>query len=389
VRKACGLPGRVYDKVKVVYVIDDFWPIGGTAHAVNALLSAATCRFVFFLYRNEEINTRFRTTILRNNTAVLVPGNQRKFLAEWRSLCKVVQVEHPDAIIANFFRAEALVAALPHAVTAGAARVIWYHGCVKPKDSARRVLPYALLRRFDAAIYNSAFTRNSLERRYGALRRITGEVIYNGVVERASTESPDTTRRTLRLATIGGFLALRNHLTVVRAVGILRDRLASSGMDIEWHLVGSGGECEGALAQSVVDLGLQANVVFHGQLENPWNVIPGDCIYVNPALEEAFGVATVEAMLRSMPVVAAAAGSLPEIINDGVTGCLVSAPRDPRAWSNVVFDLWSDVDMCDRVRTLARRAAMERFSPETFAAKFESFIARHGHNTGGLRISAK
>lgn len=373
----------------MLYVIDDLSPIGGTAHTLNALLSATTCQFVFFLYRTDGLNTRFRTRTARNHRVVVVPPGQRTFLAEWRSLRELVQVERPDAIIANFFRAEALVAALPHAVKEGCVRVIWYHGCVQPKDSARRILPHALLRRFDAAIYNSVFTRTSLERRYGVLGSIPNEVIYNGVIERAGTELQNTMGRSLRLATIGGFIPLRNHRTVIQAVQILRDRLAGSGVNVEWHLVGGGGECEGALAQSVIDLGLQANVVFHGRLENPWNVIPRDSIYLNPALEEAFGVATVEAMLRSMPVVAAAAGSLPELVNDRVTGRLVSTPRDPHAWSDVVFDLWRDGDMCDRLRTLARRAAIERFSPETFAAKFESFVARQGHNTGGLAMSAK
>lgn len=45
-------------------------------------------------------------------------------------------------------------------------------------------------------------------------------------------------------------------------------------------------------------------------------------IYVNPTLDEGFGIAVVEAMLARIPVVLADAGAHPELIDDGHTGLL-------------------------------------------------------------------
>ena len=52
-------------------------------------------------------------------------------------------------------------------------------------------------------------------------------------------------------------------------------------------------------------------------------------VFVHPARWEGFGLAVLEAMLAGLPVVASAAGSLPELVRDGETGFLVS-PGDER-----------------------------------------------------------
>ena len=44
-----------------------------------------------------------------------------------------------------------------------------------------------------------------------------------------------------------------------------------------------------------------------------------------PELSEGFGLAALEAMAAGKPVVASSVGSLPEVVDDGVTGVLVPA----------------------------------------------------------------
>jgi glycosyltransferase involved in cell wall biosynthesis len=53
-------------------------------------------------------------------------------------------------------------------------------------------------------------------------------------------------------------------------------------------------------------------------------------LLVHPVRWEGFGLALLEAMLASLPVVATNVSSIPEIVVDGETGLLV-APNDPRA----------------------------------------------------------
>ena len=61
-------------------------------------------------------------------------------------------------------------------------------------------------------------------------------------------------------------------------------------------------------------------------------------VLVHPARWEGFGLALLEAMLCERPVVASAVSSVPEIVDDGVTGRLVP-PDDPAALAEAIGDL--------------------------------------------------
>ena len=62
---------------------------------------------------------------------------------------------------------------------------------------------------------------------------------------------------------------------------------------------------------------------------------------MNPARWEGFGLALLEAMLASKPVVATNVSSIPEIVVEGETGLLV-APDDPTALATAVIRVLDD-----------------------------------------------
>ena len=64
-------------------------------------------------------------------------------------------------------------------------------------------------------------------------------------------------------------------------------------------------------------------------------------VLVHPARWEGFGLALLEAMLCSLPVVATRVSSIPEIVADGETGLLV-APDDPAALATAVIRVLDD-----------------------------------------------
>lgn len=76
------------------------------------------------------------------------------------------------------------------------------------------------------------------------------------------------------------------------------------------------------------------------------------CLLHPIAFEEPFGLSVVEAMICGTPVVAYPRGSMPEIVEDGVTGLLARGVPDAAA----AVDRASDLD-----RGACRRAALQRF----------------------------
>ena len=99
-------------------------------------------------------------------------------------------------------------------------------------------------------------------------------------------------------------------------------------------------------------------------------------ILVHPVRWEGFGLALLEAMLASLPVVASRVSSIPEIVVDGETGLLVE-PDDPAALRSAVARVLDDArDYGERGRERARTEfSVARMTQRTLAV-YEKALER-------------
>lgn len=102
--------------------------------------------------------------------------------------------------------------------------------------------------------------------------------------------------------------------------------------DWRWVLVGDGKERQ-ALAQQVAQLGIAAHVTFAGRMSDAdlQNMYAACDFFVHPTLYEGSSLVTLEAMIHQRPVLASAAGGIPDKVFSGVNGILVP-PGDTQAW---------------------------------------------------------
>lgn len=132
--------------------------------------------------------------------------------------------------------------------------------------------------------------------------------------------------------------------------------------DLRLEIAGEGPERRG-LEKQVEQLGLLNNVTFLGWQTSTEKVMANWDVYVQPSLEEGFGVAPVEAMTVGLPVVAAAVGGLPEVVQDGVTGWLV-APGDSISLAARVRELLSNPQQRRMMGAAGQARARSCFSVE-------------------------
>ena len=86
-------------------------------------------------------------------------------------------------------------------------------------------------------------------------------------------------------------------------------------------MVGEGPEKEGA-EQLCEQLGIQSKVIFFGNSNEIDKILCFSDLFLLPSETESFGLAALEAMAWSVPVISSNSGGLPEVNFDGVSGYL-------------------------------------------------------------------
>ena len=109
------------------------------------------------------------------------------------------------------------------------------------------------------------------------------------------------------------------------------------------------------------ELGLTDRVHFLGYRTDMPRVMAALDVFVLPARYKSFGLVLLEAMATEVPVVATAAGGVPEIVRHGETG-LVVPPLDPRALATAMRSLLANKEEALRMGRQGRRRVQQAFT---------------------------
>jgi len=145
--------------------------------------------------------------------------------------------------------------------------------------------------------------------------------------------------------------------TFVRALAVARrDR-----PDLQGPIVG-GGPLLSVTSRLCRDLGLEDTVRLAGHREEAERLPAAATVAVLSSRDEGPGTTLMDAMLWGIPVVATAAGGVPEVVRDGIDG-LLSPPGDADALGRHLVAVLNDTDL--RARLVANaRARTAEFSSE-------------------------
>jgi teichuronic acid biosynthesis glycosyltransferase TuaC len=175
----------------------------------------------------------------------------------------------------------------------------------------------------------------AIEQRARALGAVDTRVVHLGTDLPAERPSADGAA----LVTVANLVERKRHADVLRALWLLRDTHPA----LAWIVVGDGPE-RPALERLAGELGLSGRLHFTGRLPHAEAVATAQrgAVFVLPSVDEAFGVAYVEAMAAGVPAIGARGEPGPEEIAAAGGGLRLVAPGDPEALAEELRTLLDD-----------------------------------------------
>jgi glycosyltransferase involved in cell wall biosynthesis len=196
-------------------------------------------------------------------------------------------------------------------------------------------------------------------------------VVYDGVdIDRITAQKKERSIRQefqlsdkILVSIIAALSPEKDHITFLNAAKIILE----SGGNFHFLVVGAGKEEENIKAY-IDKLGLTANVTMTGFRNDIPNVLNEINYFTLTSTEEGLGSSILEAFANKTPVVATAAGGIPEVVIHGETG-LLATKGDAPAIANHILELEMNHGLRQALIDKAYQTIQNKFNIELSASQ--------------------
>lgn len=236
-------------------------------------------------------------------------------------------------------------------------------------------IPIVLHRRVDFAVTDSFLSRYKYN--YPGIKRIISvskaienilapaihdhsklRVVYSGIDTNKEVEVDGRLRQELGLPNdaiiVGNVAALADHkdpYTFINVAEALKDHP-------QYYFVWiGGGEMEYEIKTEIRNRGLQKKVLLTGFRKDVRDVLPELSFFLMTSKTEGLGTSILDAFMSDVPVIATAAGGIPELVEHGKTG-LLAPVADADALAMHILHLSVDKDYTQQLVATAKEKAM-------------------------------
>jgi glycosyltransferase involved in cell wall biosynthesis len=214
------------------------------------------------------------------------------------------------------------------------------------------------LERLIGPLATKLITVSEFDRRFGIEARLVEAhrvvTVHNGIPDVAPQLRAEPGRTPVRLAMVARFEPQKDHATLLRALGGLRNH------SWELDLIGDG-PLRSSMERLADQLGIRQQVNFLGQRHDVAEILSRSQISLLVSNWEGFPLSILEYMRAGLPVVASWVGGVDESVRDQETGYLV-----PRGEADLLRDrilrLLNDAELRIRLGAHGRRDYEERFT---------------------------
>jgi glycosyltransferase involved in cell wall biosynthesis len=164
------------------------------------------------------------------------------------------------------------------------------------------------------------------------------------------------------IGSVGQLIASKDRATLIRAIGILKERNALG--NVLFAILGEG-EQKAMLEELICKEEIDDHVIFRGSMSNVEALINVAEFMVLSSVREGFPYILLEAASIGKPHIATDVGGVSEFIVDGETGILIP-PSDPGKFADTIQELLDKPALVKKLGRSAREKYNKQFTYERF-----------------------
>ncbi|OMH25666.1 glycosyltransferase family 4 protein [Motiliproteus sp. MSK22-1] len=177
----------------------------------------------------------------------------------------------------------------------------------------------------------------------------------------------------LMIFSLGHLGEIKGHQFTLEALAML----LPDHPELVLYIAGDGSPAERKnLEEMASRLNLSKQVNFLGQIDNAPEWMEAADIFVQPSLEEAFGLVFIEAGAMAKPVVATQVGGIVDIIDNGKTGILIP-PSNAEALANALRELIASPNLRKQMGNEGYERVSKKFSLDHMINSYIEIFERY------------
>ncbi len=215
----------------------------------------------------------------------------------------------------------------------------------------------------------------------GYIDRKIIEVIPIGIAEKEIQTDKEAAQREVRkryniptdrkiAITVGRFVNQKGHKFLIEAAA----KIVQKYKNITFLLIGDG-PLRNDIVNAITKYNLEEHFFLTGMMDWFDLELLGSDLMIHPSIEEPFGIAVLEGMRASLPIVASNVGGIPEVVEENITAILVPS-SDSGALANTVLDLLNKPDKMSEMGKAGYRRWQNEFRLENMVDRVEAYFQR-------------
>mgnify|MGYP002622356222 CR=1 FL=1 len=193
-------------------------------------------------------------------------------------------------------------------------------------------------------------------------------IVIPNCFENISPYTPKNSQNTVRIITVGRFVAQKDYLTAIKAIAEVRKRSSN----FVFVIVGYG-ELEEKIRIWVKEHGIADCTEIHINPDNISLLEDAADIYLSTSLFEGVSNSIMEGMNANLPIVCTDVGDNSHLVENGLNGYLCQV-KDSHAIAEALFSLVCDIGKRDDFGRKSKQILSEKYNVESFYKKYSALL---------------